>query len=498
MEKTEKTTHKSKAEKKETTEKPEEEAQENIQEKIEKTKPEETKIEKTEEDDNIIDKSVTFKELGLCDELCEAVKKLGFKHPSKIQKEALPYAMKGKDIIGLAETGSGKTAAFALPVLQDLLNEQRPFFCLVMSPTRELCIQIAEQFEAIGADINLKTSVLVGGLDMMAQAISLAKKPHVIVGTPGRVADHLANTKGFNLKHLKYLIFDEADRLLNLDFEKQINQILSTIPKKRRTFLFSATMTSKVHKLQRASLVDPVKIEVSDKYQTVSTLIQNYHFLPNKYKEVYLVYLLTEFSGKKIMVFNNTCMAILKMTLMLRNLGFDAVALSGNLTQTQRIGALNKFKSGGKILIATDVANRGLDIPSVDLVINSDIPANPKDYIHRVGRTARGGKSGRAVTLVTQYDVENFQKIEHLTKVKMSEYPIKQDEALIFYERVIEAQRLANLEVKTMDTKKGFVTGSDMKDSEEADQSLFSLAGKKRKGGKNFQSKSFARKRRRN
>eukprot|EP00345_Euplotes_harpa_P018783 CAMPEP_0168342046 /NCGR_PEP_ID=MMETSP0213-20121227/15113_1 /TAXON_ID=151035 /ORGANISM="Euplotes harpa, Strain FSP1.4" /LENGTH=176 /DNA_ID=CAMNT_0008348773 /DNA_START=671 /DNA_END=1201 /DNA_ORIENTATION=+ len=175
-------------------------------------------------------------------------------------------------------------------------------------------------------------------------------------------------------------------------------------------------MTSKVHKLQRASLVDPVKVEVSDKYQTVSTLVQNYHFLPNKYKETYLVYLLTEFTGKKVIVFNSTCMNTLKMSIMLRNLGFKAVALSGNLSQTQRIGSLNKFKQGGSLLVATDVANRGLDIPEVDLVVNYDIPENPKDYIHRVGRTARAGKSGRSITLVTQYDVEKFQKIEHLIK----------------------------------------------------------------------------------
>ena len=333
---------------------------------------------------------------------------------------------------------------------------------------------------------------------MISQAISLAKKPHVIVGTPGRVADHLANTKGFSFKALKYLVFDEADRLLNLDFEKQINQILSVIPKKRNTYLYSATMTSKVHKLQRASLVDPVKVEVSEKYQTVATLVQNYHFLPNKYKETYLVYILTEFIGKKIIVFSSTCMNTLKMSILLRNLGFNAVALSGNLTQTQRIGALNKFKAGGNMLIATDVANRGLDIPEVDLVVNYDIPSNPKDYIHRVGRTARAGRSGKAVTLVTQYDVENFQKIEHLIKKKMDEYPIEQENALIFYERVIEAQRLASLEIKSMDNKKGMITMKDMKDAEECGNNLYSLAGKKRKRDRNFQNNSFVRKRRKN
>ena len=162
----------------------------------------------------------TFEKLGVCAELCEAVAKMGYKHPSKIQAESLPYTLQGRDIIGLAETGSGKTAAFALPVIQKLLDNPQPFFALVMSPTRELCVQISEHFEAIGSLIGLRSAVLVGGLDMVSQAIALAKKPHVIVGTPGRVADHLANTKGFHLKKLKYLVFDEADRLLSMDFEK--------------------------------------------------------------------------------------------------------------------------------------------------------------------------------------------------------------------------------------------------------------------------------------
>ena len=176
---------------------------------------------------NILEETTSFEKLGVCAEICEAVAKMGFKHPSKIQAESLPYTLKDKDIIGLAETGSGKTAAFAIPVIQKLLDNPQPYFCLVMSPTRELCVQISEQFEAIGSLIGLRTAVLVGGLDMVSQAVALSKKPHVVVGTPGRVADHLANTKGFHLKKLQFLIFDEADRLLSMDFEKQINLILT-------------------------------------------------------------------------------------------------------------------------------------------------------------------------------------------------------------------------------------------------------------------------------
>jgi len=276
-----------------------------------------------------------------------------------------------------------------------------------MSPTRELCVQIAEQFEALGASIGLRTAVLVGGLDMVSQAIALSKNPHVVIGTPGRMADHLANTKGFHLKKLKFLVFDEADRLLSMDFEKQINLILTQIPKNRNTYLFSATMTSKVQKLQRASLNDPVKIEVSDKYKTVDTLVQNYIFVPEKHKETYLVYLLTLFQGSKLIVFTTTCSQSQRLALILRSLNFKAVNINGQLSQTQRLNALNKFKSGERsVLIATDVASRGLDIPAVDLVVNFDVPQHSKDYVHRVGRTARAGKTGRAVTVVTQYDVE--------------------------------------------------------------------------------------------
>ena len=231
-------------------------------------------------------KDSTFKSIGVCDELCEVLEKLNYKYPTKIQKETLPYALEGKDIIGLAETGSGKTFAYGIPIIQKLLDTPNFFFfACILAPTRELCLQINQHLEILGTGIGLKTCVLVGGLDLASQAITLMKKPHIVIGTPCRVADHLANTKGFNLNHLKFLCFDEADRLLDLDFERQINQILSVIPKERTTFLFSATMTSKVQKLQKASLKNPVKIEINTKYTTVNTLIQNYIFIPEKYKK---------------------------------------------------------------------------------------------------------------------------------------------------------------------------------------------------------------------
>ncbi|ELR24282.1 DEAD (AspGlu-Ala-Asp) box polypeptide 47 isoform 3, putative, partial [Acanthamoeba castellanii str. Neff] len=253
---------------------------------------------------------------------------------------------------------------------------------------------------------------------------ALCLQPHIICATPGRLLFHLQNTKGFSLKSLKYLVLDEADRLLNMDYEEEIDQILACLPKERHTYLFSATMTSKVKKLERASLANPVKISVSSKYSTVDTLLQNYVFVPEKFKDCYLVYLLNEFVGNSIIVFVATCNTAQRVALMLRNLGFEALPIHGKMSQSRRIGSLNTFKTGDRnILLATDVASRGLDIPSVDLIINYDIPLNPKDYIHRVGRTARAQRAGRAVSVVTQYDIEFFQKIEQLTGLKTGDVP---------------------------------------------------------------------------
>uniref|UniRef100_A0A0K0D1W9 RNA helicase n=1 Tax=Angiostrongylus cantonensis TaxID=6313 RepID=A0A0K0D1W9_ANGCA len=356
-----------------------------------------SRLTKSKGDDNIANKEdneleeegpKSFKELGVCEPLCEACERVDWKTPSKIQ------------------------------VPQKL-------FALVLTPTRELAFQIAAQFEALGAGIGLMVAVIVGGIDMTTQALALAKRPHIIVGkslpvsaTPGRLVDHLENTKGFNLRAIKYLVMDEADRILNMDFEVELDKILRVIPKDRRTYLFSATMTKKVAKLERASLKDPVRVEVSTRYQTVENLRQHYIFIPFKYKEAYLVYLLNELAGSTAIVFCATCNSAMQIAMLLRQLGMQAVPLHGQMGQEKRLGALNKFKGKLKdVLVCTDVASRGLDIPHVDLVINYDVPSQSKDYIHRVGRTARAGRAGLAITFVTQYDVEVYQKIEvHIGK----------------------------------------------------------------------------------
>ncbi|KAI9370194.1 ATP-dependent rRNA helicase rrp3 [Aspergillus egyptiacus] len=398
----------------------------------------------------------TFKDLGIIDQLCEACENMGYKAPTPIQAQAIPLALEGRDVIGLAETGSGKTAAFALPMLQALMETPQTLFGLVLAPTRELAYQISQAFETLGSTIGVRCAVIVGGMDMVSQAIALGKKPHIIVATPGRLLDHLENTKGFSLRNLKYLAIDEADRLLDMDFGESIDKILKVLPRTRHTYLFSATMSSKVESLQRASLSNPLRVSVSSKYQTVSTLQSSYLCIPHKHKNLYLVYLLNEFAGQSAIIFTTTVHETQRVAFMLRALGFGAVPLHGQLSQSARLGALNKFRSRSRdILVATDVAARGLDIPSVDVVLNFDLPMDSKTYIHRVGRTARAGKSGVAISFVTQYDVEVWMRIEYALGKKLEEYEASKDEVMVLAERVGEAQRQAIMEMKSFDEKRG-------------------------------------------
>ncbi|KAK3389171.1 P-loop containing nucleoside triphosphate hydrolase protein [Podospora didyma] len=400
---------------------------------------------------------VTFKDLGIVDPLCEACERMGYKKPTPIQAESIPLALQERDIIGIAETGSGKTVAFALPILQALLEKPSPFFALVLAPTRELAAQISQAFEALGSLISLRCALVLGGMDMVQQAIALGKKPHVIVATPGRLLDHLEKTKGFSLRNLRYLVMDEADRLLDMDFGPILEKVLKFLPRERRTFLFSATMSSKVESLQRASLKDPLKVSIStSKYATVSTLVQSYVFIPHKHKDTYLVYLCNEFAGQTIIIFTRTVLETQRIAILLRTLGMGAIPLHGGLNQSARLGALNKFRAGSReILVATDVAARGLDIPNVDCVLNFDLPGDSKTYVHRVGRTARAGKSGKAISIVTQYDLETWLRIEAALGTKLNEYPLEKEEVMVFKTRVEEAQRHARNEMKTLIDDRG-------------------------------------------
>ncbi|KAF8593309.1 DEAD-domain-containing protein [Ceratobasidium sp. AG-I] len=385
----------------------------------------------------------TFYSFGLIAPLLEALEQGGYTKPTEIQSGIILHALESKDVIGAAETGSGKTLGFALPILQKQWDEPTGLCVLFSSDSwlanRELAYQIARQFVALGSTIGVRCATIVGGMDMMGQGIALGKRSQVIVAAPGRLNDHLENTKGFSLRGLRYLVLDEADRLLDMDFGPVIDKILKVLPRERNTFLFSATMSTKVAKLQRASLRNPVRVEVNGKYLTVSTLLQCYLLTPFVNKNVHLVHLANELAAKSVIV----------LSMVLRNLGFPAVPLHGQLSQSARLGALNKFKAGGRsLLIATDVASCGLDIPAVDVVINFDIPTHSKAYIHQVGCTARAGRAGKSITLVTQYDVELLQRMEGVIGKKMMEFRVDKAEVMLLKERVGEAQRLAIQELK--------------------------------------------------
>jgi len=367
---------------------------------------------------------LSFRKLGISEEVAKSAVSLGWIEPSIIQKEIIPQIIGGKDVIGLALTGSGKTGAFALPIIQKILEKPQAIYALIVLPSRELSLQIVQEFNKLGLHAGITCCSLVGGEKYLLQTITLARKPHILVGTPGRIVDHICHTEGFDLDNLKHFVIDEADRLLDMDFEKEIDQIMNHLPKQRNIHIFSATLTKRMQKLERTCLKDSIRVELSHKYQTVNGLKQEYLFTPFKYKDCYLTSILKELINSNIMVFVKTCVSTKRVASILNNSGFNVTSINGQMTQIDRLRALNEFKTKrSSVLVATDLVSRGLDFMVVDLVINFDTPLNPKTYVHRVGRTARAGRSGRAITLVSQYDIEIFQNIEKLLGKKMKAYP---------------------------------------------------------------------------
>ncbi|RUP24981.1 hypothetical protein BC936DRAFT_138865 [Jimgerdemannia flammicorona] len=370
------------------------------------------------ENDIAAPSNVSFAELGLNDWLVDSLRAMSIRAPSEIQSACIPPILAGRDVIGGAKTGSGKTAAFALPILQKLSEDPYGVFALVLTPTRELAFQIAEQFRVLGKSINAKESVVVGGLDMMKQALDLSRRPHIIIATPGRLRDHIQSSpNAVHLSRLRFLVLDEADRLLSSTFASDLETILSHVPSKRQTLLFTATMTESILALEHADN-RPFVHRCNASVSTVATLEQRYVFVPSHVRETYLAYLLRcdEFEGRSTIVFCGRCATAEMVTVMLKELGVRCTALHSQMTQQERLDSLGKFRAEViKVLVATDVGSRGLDIPTVQLVLNYDVPRDPTDYIHRVGRTARAGRGGQAVTIVSERDVQLVQNIEART-----------------------------------------------------------------------------------
>ncbi|XP_062888481.1 probable ATP-dependent RNA helicase DDX49 isoform X1 [Mobula hypostoma] len=402
--------------------------------------------------------------LGLQAWLSEQGERLGIRQPTPVQENCIPAILRGQDCLGCAKTGSGKTAAFVLPILQKLSEDPYGIFCLVLAPTRELVYQIAEQFRVLGKPLSLKDCVIVGGMDMVKQAVELARKPHIVIATPGRLADHIRSSNTFSLKKIKFLVLDEADRLLEqgcTDFTQDLEVILGAVPAQRQTLLFSATLTDTLQELKAIAMNKPFFWEAKTEVRTVAELEQRYLLIPERVKEAYLVHIVQKFHDEhddwSIIIFTSTCKMCQILTMMLRRFNFPCGALHSMMKQKDRFSTLSKFKSSiFKILVATDVASRGLDIPTVQVVINHNTPGLPKIYIHRVGRTARAGRNGISITLVTQYDIHLVHAIEEEIKTKLQEFPVVEDEVLkiLTHVNVTRRQCESELESTNFDEKK--------------------------------------------
>ncbi|ETW06520.1 hypothetical protein H310_02751 [Aphanomyces invadans] len=407
----------------------------------------------------------TFADLGLDPWIAAKCKLLGLHKPTPVQAHCIPPILAGRDVMGCAQTGSGKTAAFALPILHDLAKEIYGPFAVVLTPTRELAYQIAEQFQALGSGLSLRTCVVVGGVDMMTQALSLQQRPHVLVATPGRLRDHMLRANPPNLKLIKYLVLDEADRLLNATFAKDLEFLLDTVGTSHQTLLFSATMTADLASLEKMAMTNPFRFDATPTATTVTQLKQSYLFVPAQIKPTYLMYLMQKLidvddssvdasekvkkarrrhdrleaalaattsadRSKSMVVFVATCRMCQLMCEIATEFRLPVVALHAVMGQSRRLAALGKFKSGlARILISTDVASRGLDIPDVTHVINYDLPRDADDYIHRVGRTARAGRHGTAISLVTQHDIALLHNVEAKVGKPLTNYEDEAPEA---------------------------------------------------------------------
>ena len=389
----------------------------------------------------------SFTNLGLDDWLSRQCEEMGITKPTEIQENCIPQILKGKDCIGCAKTGSGKTAAFGLPIIQKLSEDPFGIFALILTPTRELAFQIAEQFRALGKTINIKYAVVIGGLDMVAQGRELSEQPHIVIATPGRLAGLLNSGVSFSLRKIKFLVLDEADRLLEKSFEKDLEVIFENISESRQTLIFSATLTDTINQLKEITKTAPFCYEIKSDTATVMELDQRYLLIPPLVKDTYLIHLLQNFiENKSVIIFTHTCRSCQVLSYLLRKLEIKCVSLHSIMPQRSRLSSLAQFKTGiVNILIATDVASRGLDIPLVQLVINYNVPASPKDYIHRVGRTARAGRGGMSLTLMTQYDIQRLKAIENYVNVKMKEFETSETDAL----KLLKIVSITKREVET-------------------------------------------------
>ena len=354
-----------------------------------------------------------FLNLGISKEILFNLKSLNLVKPTPVQQRAIVPGFEGKDILAIANTGTGKTAAFGIPIIQRL-NQNKSLSALILSPTRELSIQIGKHLrELMGKNINIKSAVLIGGDSMKKQIDLIKKKPRIIIGTPGRIYDHI-NRKTLNLKSINILVLDETDRMLDLGFIQQIQKIINFLPSKKQTLLFSATLPKNIRNISTKYLFNPVNISVEKKEKILQNI--NHNTLNINQGEKYNK-LLQELDTREgsVIVFMKTKHSSKKIYLKLLKDGQSVNTIHGNIRQNKRINILNKFRNQKfRVLVATDIAARGLDIPHIEHVINYDLPQRTEDYIHRIGRTARAGKKGSALSFISENDKKIWKMISKL------------------------------------------------------------------------------------
>ena len=354
-----------------------------------------------------------FSSLGIASNLLNFLEQLGFTTPTPIQHQTIPSALEGKDIVGIAQTGTGKTLAFGVPLIQRIAIHKGKG--LVMLPTRELALQVDETLRKVGRGLGIRTAVLIGGASMHLQLQQLRNRPHVIIATPGRLVDHV-DQKTVSLNEIKIVVLDEADRMFDIGFMPQIKKILNAIPKDRQMLLFSATMPSEIAQLTAQFMRMPLRIEVAPAGTTAQQIEQEIFIIPKDSKMQLLDKLLADSDGTTL-VFSRTKHGAKRIAAGIRNMGHSAVELHSNRSLAQRKEALSGFKSGKyRILVATDIAARGIDVSNIELVINYDLPDNSEDYVHRIGRTGRAGKAGKAVSFVAPEEKADIKSIERLIR----------------------------------------------------------------------------------
>jgi ATP-dependent RNA helicase RhlE len=360
--------------------------------------------------------SPIFYGLGIAPKLLEILEKHKYLSPTPIQQKSIPIAIEGKDIIGIAQTGTGKTLAFGIPLIQRLAQTKGRG--LVILPTRELALQVEEVFQKIGRGVGLRTAVLIGGASMHQQIQALRNKPHVIVATPGRLIDHLEQ-RTVSLGDVKVLVLDEADRMLDMGFAPQINKILATVPKDRQTMLFSATMPAGIVTIASKYMKLPVRVEIARQGTAAERVVQELFVVRKEDKTRLLEKLLTEYRGP-VLVFSRTKHGAKKITRSVKIMGHNAAEIHSNKSLAQRKEALGGFKTGKyRVLVATDIAARGIDVTGIELVLNYDLPDNAEDYVHRIGRTGRAGMAGRAISFATPDQTADVRAIERLIRTTL-------------------------------------------------------------------------------